>query len=131
LDLFRALHRAIAGGLVRACHDCSEGGIVVAAAEMALAGDLGLEMRLADVPRTAEADRDDVIAFSESLGRFVVEVAPKDAPEFETRLAGLPFARVGQVRGDDRVRMIGLDRRPVVDTDLSALDRAWRGHLER
>ncbi len=129
LGLFRALHRAIMNGLVRACHDCSEGGIAVAAAEMALAGGLGLEICLADVPRTAEADRDDVIAFSESLGRLVVEVSPEHANAFETCLAGLPFARVGRVRGDDQVRMIGLGGQPVVDTDLGALDRAWRGHL--
>jgi phosphoribosylformylglycinamidine synthase len=129
VELFRALHRAIMRGLVRACHDCSEGGIAVAAVEMALAGGLGLEICLADVPRTAEVGRDDVIAFSESLGRLVVEVSPEHANAFETCLAGLPFARVGRVRGDDQVRMIGLGGQPVVDTDLDALNRAWRGHL--
>ena len=48
----RALHRAIRAGLVRACHDCSEGGLAVAAAEMALAGRLGLDLRLAGLPRS-------------------------------------------------------------------------------
>lgn len=129
IELYRALHRAIAAGLVRACHDCSEGGIAVAVAEMALAGGLGLEMRLAEVPRTAEADRDDVIAFSESLGRLIVEVSPEHAKAFEACLAGLPFAWVGHVREDDRVRVMGLDGQPAVDTDVNALDRAWRGHL--
>ena len=35
LDTLRALHQAISGGLVRACHDCAEGGVAVALAEMA------------------------------------------------------------------------------------------------
>ncbi|MCS7221019.1 MAG: phosphoribosylformylglycinamidine synthase subunit PurL [Anaerolineae bacterium] len=129
VELYRALHRAMAAGLVRACHDCSEGGIAVAVAEMALAGGLGLEICLADVPRTTEADRDDVVAFSESLGRLVVEVAPEHARAFEAYLAGFPLAQLGRVRNDDRVQIMGLHGQLVVDTDLGALDRAWRGHL--
>ena len=41
LKRFAALHQAIYAGLVRACHDLSEGGLAVAAAEMAFAGGLG------------------------------------------------------------------------------------------
>ena len=47
---FAALHKAIYSGLVRACHDLSEGGLAVAAAEMAFAGGLGAKISLADVP---------------------------------------------------------------------------------
>jgi phosphoribosylformylglycinamidine (FGAM) synthase-like enzyme len=44
------MHGAIAAGLVRACHDLSEGGLAVAAAEMSLAGRLGLRLELDGVP---------------------------------------------------------------------------------
>ena len=37
-ETFAAMHRAIRAGLVRACHDLSEGGLAVAVAEMAFAG---------------------------------------------------------------------------------------------
>jgi phosphoribosylformylglycinamidine (FGAM) synthase-like enzyme len=90
---------------------------------------LGLDFNLADVPRTPGLDRDDVLAFSESLGRFVVEVAPDDAPKFEADLLGLPMARVGHVRDDDQVQITGLDGRLVIRTDLKAVGQAWRGHL--
>jgi phosphoribosylformylglycinamidine synthase II len=126
---YRAVHRAIAAGLVRACHDCSEGGLAVAVAEMALAGELGCDLALGDVPRAPGVSRDDVVAFSESLGRLVVEVAPADALDFEAMLAGLPVARVGQVRADGRVQIAGLDGRAVIATDVAALAQAWRGHL--
>ncbi|MCQ3979018.1 MAG: phosphoribosylformylglycinamidine synthase subunit PurL [Anaerolineae bacterium] len=129
LETFRALHRAISAGLVRACHDCSEGGLAVAAAEMALGGGLGLELNLGDVSRTPGLDRADELAFSESLGRFVVEVAPDDAPAFEASLAGLPLAHVGTVRADDRLLFYGPDHQPVIETDLVAIGHAWRGHL--
>ncbi len=47
LEHMRALHRAIDVGLVRACHDCSEGGLGVALAEMCIAGQLGADGRSA------------------------------------------------------------------------------------
>ncbi|MEQ1894360.1 MAG: phosphoribosylformylglycinamidine synthase subunit PurL, partial [Planctomycetota bacterium] len=51
---FAALHGAIQHGLVASCHDLSEGGLAVAAAEMAFAGGLGLALELAKVPREGE-----------------------------------------------------------------------------
>jgi phosphoribosylformylglycinamidine synthase subunit PurSL len=97
IETMRALHRAMRSGLVRACHDCSEGGLAVAAAEMAFAGRLGLDLNLAPVPCSPDVDRDDVVLFAESGGRFLVEVAPEDATAFEAALAGRPFARLGAI----------------------------------
>jgi len=129
LELLRGLHRAIAAGLVQACHDCSEGGLAVAAAEMSLAGELGLALDLRRIPQTPAAGRDATLAFSESLGRFLVEVRPQDAAEFEACLAGLPCAHAGDVRQDGGFMLLGLDGRPVVEAALPALAQAWRGHL--
>lgn len=128
---FRALHRAIAAGLVRGCHDPSEGGLAVAAAEMALGGGLGIELDLARVPTAAALD-DAALAFSESLSRFIVEVAPEDAAAFEACFAGLPLlcAQAGLVRGDGRVAITGLDGAAFIDADLTVVEQAWRGHLE-
>ncbi len=44
--IFRALHQAIKQGLILSCHDLSEGGLAVAAAEMAFAGGVGVELKL-------------------------------------------------------------------------------------
>ncbi len=99
--LLLALHQAIAAGLVRACHDLSEGGLAVAAAEMVFAGELGLDLDLARVPASplpAGADPDAVALFSESTTRWLVEVAPEDQGAFEASLAELPHGLVGRVR---------------------------------
>ncbi|MBN1395641.1 MAG: phosphoribosylformylglycinamidine synthase, partial [Pirellulales bacterium] len=50
---FAALHSAISNGLVRACHDLSEGGMAAAAAEMAFAGGLGAKISLQNLPSPA------------------------------------------------------------------------------
>ena len=128
--LMRAMHLAIKGGLLRACHDCSEGGLAVAAAEMALAGRLGLSLDLRTVPLSGELDRDDALAFSESSSRFVAEVTQGNAAAFEACLAGLPLARAGEVRDDGVIALWGLGGAVVIETTVEAAELAWRGHLE-
>ena len=130
----RALHRTISEGLARACHDCAEGGLGVALAEMALAGGLGAEVNLADVP-VGGADRaewsvlgDDWVLFSESNGRYLVEVAPEDAAAFEGLLEGVPHGRIGATR-DDGVLLVTGHGGEAFALTVDDLREAWRGHL--
>ncbi len=89
------LHHAIHAGLTVACHDISEGGLAVAAAEMALAGRLGLHIDLDAVPSSSG---DTVVRlFSESPSRFLVEVPQVHQAAFSTLLADIPHAAIGQV----------------------------------
>ena len=127
LAMYRALHRAMQAGLVQACHDCSEGGLAVAVSEMALGGGLGLMINLANVPHSEDVARDDTLAFSESLGRLVVEVSPQDVDQFERLLADFSIAQIGQVQADAWVQFNGLAGDPVIETDLKKLGQAWRG----
>jgi phosphoribosylformylglycinamidine synthase len=121
LETARALHRAIRGGLVRACHDVSEGGLAVAAAEMALAGGLGMSLDLACVPVSAEVDHPLITLFSESNGRWLAEVPPAHAAAFEETLAGSALARLGQVTAEPVLKLGPLA------VPVSQLDEAWQG----
>lgn len=125
----RALYRAITAGLVAACHDCSEGGLALTVAEMAMSGELGAELDLSQVPVAGDHKRvDDWVLYSESNGRYLVEVREGDRTAFESRFSGLPCARVGCVTdaqtvsvqsGEDTLFTLGLD----------AIEHAWRGHI--
>lgn len=121
-----AVHNAIAGGLVRACHDPSEGGLGVAAAEMAFAGNYGLRIRLNAIPRSPEVERNDYALFSESPSRFLVEVRPADQAAFEALLAGLPYAQIGDVTEARELVISGLGGDEVLRTDLARLKAAWQ-----
>jgi len=125
--LAQALHRAIQAGLVQACHDLSEGGLAVAAAEMAIAGDQGLCLDLAAVPHAADVTDDLTLLCSESNARYLVEVRPDDEPAFQQALAGLPCARIGQTECVPHLTMTGLGGGEVLNLPLRALRRAWRG----
>ena len=70
------LTKAIDEGIVKSCHDLSEGGLAVAAAEMAFASGFGLEINLQKVP-AKDITRNDFVLFSESNSRFLIEVARK------------------------------------------------------
>lgn len=126
LTTMRTLHRAIRARLVRACHDLSEGGLGVAAAEMALAGRLGMELDL--LPLLVRRDLPATIAlFSESSGRFLVEVAPEAAARFEAEMAGCPCYRLGKTAAHGRLRISGREGEALVDVAVSDLARAWHG----
>ncbi len=102
-QVFAGLHSAIAAGTVRACHDLSEGGLAVAIAETCLAGRLGARIDLDQVPMSALPESYNTVGtalFSESCSRFLVEVAPTDCAEFESKLEGLPMGAIGKVTAD-------------------------------
>jgi phosphoribosylformylglycinamidine synthase len=122
-DTIRSVIEAIDSGLVAACHDVSEGGIGVAAAEMVMAAKLGLSLDLRKVP--SDVNRSDVLLFSESTSRFLVEVKRDRASEFEEILHGVPCGKVGVV-GGKTFRIVGLDG-AIWEVGISDLRRAWRG----
>jgi len=119
--LMDSLIKAMDNGLVRACHDISEGGLAVALSEMALGGGLGAEIDLSKIPTTA--NRDDSTLFSESNGRFLVEVARGARKEFEKTMEGRALAEAGKVSEDGRLK-IGS-----IDVEIEKLEESWKGAL--
>jgi phosphoribosylformylglycinamidine (FGAM) synthase-like enzyme len=128
-QLMDCLSLATEKGLVRACHDCSDGGLGVALAEMSFAGGLGATIHLKSVPLGEPIDRDDFILFSESNSRFLVEVAPESKDEFEQVMKATSFAAIGQVTGGETVEVYGLNGRKVVSATLEKLKEAWQRPL--
>ncbi|XHH07931.1 MAG: phosphoribosylformylglycinamidine synthase subunit PurL [Candidatus Bathyarchaeia archaeon] len=121
------LTKAFGYGMVKSCHDLSEGGLAVAASEMAFAGGVGMEIDLKAVPNKGVA-RNDFMLFSESNSRFLIEVSPKDQVDFEGLMRN-SCALVGEVSDVERLRIHGLDEKLVVDAELSELRAAWKKTL--
>jgi phosphoribosylformylglycinamidine synthase len=124
------LSRTTAGGLVRACHDCSDGGLGVAMAEMAFAGGLGVSIDLKGVPLGESITRDDFVLFSESNSRFLVEVTPEQQADFEKIMKGSTFSVIGRVTGQDTLEITGLNGQRVVSADISVLKESWQKPLK-
>ncbi len=127
--LMERLSLATRKGLVRACHDLSEGGIGVAITEMAFAGGLGALAHLRSVPLGEPIDRDDFVLFSESNSRFLVEVAPEREAEFRETMKGVSLAAIGQVTDSEVLEVYGLDGQRILIKSLDELKEAWQKPL--
>jgi phosphoribosylformylglycinamidine synthase len=122
--LYTALSKAIGGGLVASCHDCSDGGLGVALAESAFAGGFGMQIDLK--PMALESNV--VALFSESQSRFMVTVPTKHVAAFESNLKGLPHTRIGVVIPETLFRLKGQDGFDD-EVSLAELKEAWQRPL--
>ena len=124
------MHGALAAGLVRACHDLSEGGLAVALAETCLAGRLGAHVDLAQVPLDELPngyDPSTSALFAESCSRFLVEVNPENAAAFETTLQGQACAHIGEVSDDGHLCIRGEGVSDLIHLSVQDLARAFSG----
>jgi phosphoribosylformylglycinamidine synthase II len=117
--LYRVLHLAIQRGYVNACHDLSEGGLAVAAAEMCIGGRLGLSLSMAIDPIQAAL-------FGEGNGCLLAEVRSESIDAFEGLMEGLPWQMMGVVVDDPHFTVIN-HFQPVISVPVPVLIQAWKG----
>ena len=129
MKTFEALSSVVKKGVVRSMHDCSEGGIGVALAEMAFSGGLGVTVRLDRVPFKGKTNRDDTVLFSESNSRFIVEVKPEDQKKFKQALKGISFGLIGRVEDTPEFIVYGLKQQVCVNTYIQDLKESWQKPL--
>lgn len=91
----RAVAACIASGCVASAHDASEGGALLAAAEMAFGGELGVEIHLDAVPCVKNISLEER-AFSETPSRYLLEVSPNNMATVISLLGGIPNAVIGE-----------------------------------
>ena len=120
------LTKAIDSGCVKACHDLSEGGLGIAAAEMTFSGGLGLDIWLDRIVRSADLKRNDYVLFSESNSRFLVEVPKNRKEEFEEIMKGAVYSLIGRTKKERSLSIYGLEGRKVVEADLTLMMEAWK-----
>ncbi len=113
------VRQAILQGKIKACHDVADGGLLVAVAEMALAGKRGVTLNAAPAGIPAHA-----YFFGEDQARYVLEIAPADLPALEAaaKAAGVPFAIIGETGG--QALTIGSER-PISLGELRRVHESW------
>lgn len=127
LRLYRTLHQAIRRGLIRSAHDCSEGGMMVALAESAIGGMLGVRVEVENIKSELKEFGGSLAEFffNESAGRFVVSVLPEKEEEFRKLMAGQHCLRLGEVAPEIlRFTSFGL---VILDVPVRDAKRAWKG----
>src|SRR5205085_9594583 len=108
---------------VRAWHDLSEGGLAVAAAEMAFAGGWGMDLDLAHVWTSGGSLSPAAVLFSETPSRFIVEVPAVARQGFENLMRGFisPLGRVTRTK-----QLVFRDSKKILMRQpLARLRKAW------
>ena len=118
----RAVASVIREGLVRSAHDVSEGGLLVAIAEMAFAGNLGVQVDLNQVPVDDDVDQVER-AFAETASRYLLEVTPKELSKVQKLLGDTPSGVVGKIKDSGKLELVnGIDP---CSCSLDVLRDAW------
>ncbi|MBI4975470.1 phosphoribosylformylglycinamidine synthase I [Candidatus Peregrinibacteria bacterium] len=100
------------------------GGLISALAKKAIAGKLGMELDLSNIPMSEDLkslNRFDYILFSETQSRFIVTIDPKRQKEFEEHFKDIPFAKIGVVTDDQNFIVKNL-----IKTNIETLDEYYR-----
>ena len=123
----RAVAALLADELAEAVHDLSDGGLLVAAAEMAFAGRVGLHLEVGAVPTEISADMT-ARCFAETPSRYLVEVSGPNLKRATQMLeaAGVAWAKIGELA--DHQRFVVPDAQ--IDEPLDELRQVWRAPLD-
>ena len=120
--------QALTKGLVLSAHDLSEGGLAVAAAEMAFSGKGGISIDLDLLPTQHGWQNLVIPCFAESTGRFLVEVDADMADDFAAAMQGCPCARVGHATADGKLTLTSAGK-PALVADIADLKHIWKHGL--
>jgi phosphoribosylformylglycinamidine synthase len=109
---------AMAEGWIEACHDLSDGGLAIAAAEMAMAGAIGCRLDPAPAGLTPEA-----WLFGEDQGRYLVATGKPEALLAAAKLRNVAAGIVGRTTDDGALTVHGGD--PISLAELQRAHEAW------
>lgn len=116
------VRKLIHQGLIRSCHDCSDGGLAIALAEMAINSParIGCEIKI------NSSNRFDTVLFGERGSRIVVSVKSENREQVLSLLdeSNIPYSQVGKTSGDH------LKINNLINIKLSDAERAWSSPLE-
>lgn len=116
-----SVHKAIEAGLVLACHDVSEGGLITTIAEMCFGGDCGVSIEL---PQSVDAE---AFLFNETAGSFVVEL-PYDL-DVKDVFQEVPVVKLGDTTPHNIVS-VSQKSADLFAANTDELKKAWQAPMK-
>jgi phosphoribosylformylglycinamidine synthase len=125
IPLYRNVKCAIEMDLVASAHGIYRGGLAIHLAKVAMGGNFGMHVNLGQVPKR-DVQREDVLMFSESAGRFIVTVDPAKREAFEDLFKGSPCGCIGTVTEAPDFVVQGIESDVIIRVSLADLRMAWK-----
>jgi phosphoribosylformylglycinamidine (FGAM) synthase-like enzyme len=113
--LYEEYYKAIQKEIIASAISINIGGLGVALAKTAMAGKLGIDISLWKLPGDV---RHNSALFTESSGRILVSINPKNEKEFEKIFKSSQIAKIGSVRKDNKIMISGIKNESIVSTTV-------------
>jgi phosphoribosylformylglycinamidine synthase len=126
-EVQRACLALAQAGLLKAAHDCSDGGLAVTIAECCFSS-LGRDAIGAEIRVASMGISDEAVLFGETPSRVVISFSPDDVQAVETTVGNCPFIVIGIV-GSNKLR-IAIDGKDILAATVAELESIWTSSLE-
>jgi phosphoribosylformylglycinamidine synthase II len=117
IKAYHAIEKATQAELLNSSLSVTSGGLAVALAKASVGGALGCNVTLQNMKGKANETYKKL--FSESQGRILVSVSPKNVKSFEKIMKNIPNTKLGKVEKNGKI--IISDKGQIVDTNVKKL----------
>lgn len=128
LSSYRSFHQAVSEDLVLAAHDVSEGGLAVAAAEMAFSMIAGMEIDLGALPVNGDLNNVEKL-FAESPSRILIECESESIDRIQEIFSESAFAVIGRTESSHKSLRFKSDGVNILDNEIESLKETWKNVL--
>lgn len=129
LKLYQKYYQAINNNLIASSVSLTRGGLAVALAKASIGGKLGVNISLNKVSDIIP--RDDFILYSESQGRILVSVNPKNKNKFEKVFENVPHSLIGKVIDNQRFTIEGSNKKNIINLKVEDLEKAYKSTFRK
>ena len=123
LKTYLILEEVIKKELLNSSISISSGGLVVSLAKASVGGMIGCQVSLKNIP--GEINSEDIALFSESQGRILVTVAPKNIAKFEKMMKEIPCKKIGQVTKNNKFIVTDFKDKKIIEINVNKLYTAY------
>ncbi len=127
IKTYEALEKATQKEIINSAVSLSSGGLVVAIVKASVGGMLGANISIKNIPGDVAETHSKL--FSESQGRILVSVSPKNIKVFEKIVKDIPYAKLGTVSKNGKV--VIADQKKVVETNVKKLHKIYHSFSEK
>ena len=123
--IYKKVHETILQGLAVSVHGVYRGGLGVHLALCSMAGETGITVDLSKIP-VQEPLSEEVLAYSETAGRFIISVSPSDREKFEALFSNVSINCIGRVETGGFFELVGKSGEVWLKTEVNTLKTAWK-----
>lgn len=125
LSILKKVSKGIREGLFLSVHDVSTGGLGVALSEMTFSNGIGCKVDLSKIDSEL---REDILLFSESNSRFIIEISEENKKKVDELFEGIPYYLLGKTDGDSLI--ISNGNQKIINLSVEKLYKIWNEAVE-